>query len=572
MGNCFSGSERPNDNPARKVEEKPLDCVLAGGLSVKRSRGGTAAEVLVSQSSVLGKQYFLFNRLPDPQGARVRAGATWIAREKSSAEMTVLRVLQLPLDSGLVPLVCREVEALAPALLNSHPNVMPAKAMLLSTEHLALVMAAPFTNGKLLTLEQHAGVQKKLGSRPELNMTEPNALVYFSQIMSAVEYFHSRKLAHIDIDLANMVLDCSSQPPVVRLMDRGFAKSWRVANDLTYSKKTWQSESGCRLSLQDSISDMNKSVKSVRLSNRSPNNDSSVHSGGSLAVLLGRGHSGTEGGEVVDSGAQAPSSPSCSCSSGADGSSGRRRHCEWDETLHDTVLGCSFASAQAVDIFSSGCCLFALLVGTYPQNVLQRQLSDAPWAAAEHIQQQMALGWHDYPAVQRRYALLSCECRDLLAHMLTADEGDRLSVADVRSHIWVTGTEADGAYGSQQPAMSGLVRRASSGLNLSKESAGFLGELRKKLCETAWYAANMDSGLSETECRTITLSQPYGTTLEAATTRQLGLIPETDSFSNSTHTADAAQLAKLLVHSGLGGEELLNQRSPFAQRPIAAYT
>jgi len=142
----------------------------------------------------------------------------------------------------------------------------PPQTLVLTAEHLALVAAPPFgrQDNKLHTLDEHAAVSRKVSNKPGLNMEESAALYFFIQILAGMEYFHSKKLAHLNMDLSTMVLDKSVNPPRLQLMDRGFAKSWRVANDLTYSRQKWITGSKKYCSLSDSIVDMNRSVKGSR--------------------------------------------------------------------------------------------------------------------------------------------------------------------------------------------------------------------------------------------------------------------------------------------------------------------
>ena len=53
------------------------------------------------------------------------------------------------------------------------------------------------------------------------------------QFLSAVKYCHSHNVAHRDLKLDNTLLD-SSNPPIIKICDFGFAKQWSEdANMLT---------------------------------------------------------------------------------------------------------------------------------------------------------------------------------------------------------------------------------------------------------------------------------------------------------------------------------------------------
>ena len=58
-----------------------------------------------------------------------------------------------------------------------------------------------------------------------LFLSEDEARYFFKQFLSAVKYCHSHLVAHRDLKLDNTLLD-SSNPPIIKICDFGFAKTW----------------------------------------------------------------------------------------------------------------------------------------------------------------------------------------------------------------------------------------------------------------------------------------------------------------------------------------------------------
>lgn len=58
-----------------------------------------------------------------------------------------------------------------------------------------------------------------------LFLSEDEARYFFKQFLSAVKYCHSHLVAHRDLKLDNTLLD-DSNPPVIKICDFGFAKTW----------------------------------------------------------------------------------------------------------------------------------------------------------------------------------------------------------------------------------------------------------------------------------------------------------------------------------------------------------
>lgn len=58
-----------------------------------------------------------------------------------------------------------------------------------------------------------------------LFLSEDEARFFFKQFLSAVNYCHQHRVVHRDLKLDNTLLDNSS-PPVIKICDFGFAKTW----------------------------------------------------------------------------------------------------------------------------------------------------------------------------------------------------------------------------------------------------------------------------------------------------------------------------------------------------------
>jgi len=96
-----------------------------------------------------------------------------------------------------------------------------AKAALLTESHLALVMeyaAGGSLTGYVAERWQHA-------QHAGLFLGEDEARYFFRQFIGAVEYCHAHCVAHRDLKLDNTLLSADT-PPVLKLCDFGFAKTW----------------------------------------------------------------------------------------------------------------------------------------------------------------------------------------------------------------------------------------------------------------------------------------------------------------------------------------------------------
>lgn len=102
-----------------------------------------------------------------------------------------------------------------------HDNVIKAYEAILTPQHLCLVME--YASGGSLT--SYVANKWQEAQAKGLFLSEDEARYFFKQFLSAVNYCHSHLVAHRDLKLDNTLLD-SSNPPVIKICDFGFAKTW----------------------------------------------------------------------------------------------------------------------------------------------------------------------------------------------------------------------------------------------------------------------------------------------------------------------------------------------------------
>jgi len=140
--------------------------------------------------------------------------------DKRSGEEVAIKLIKRPLPKIILPNILREIRIQAD-LGEGHINIVDAKAALLTEAHLALVMeyaAGGSLTGYVAERWQHA-------QHAGLFLGEDEARYFFRQFIGAVEYCHSHCVAHRDLKLDNTLLS-SDSPPVLKLCDFGFAKTW----------------------------------------------------------------------------------------------------------------------------------------------------------------------------------------------------------------------------------------------------------------------------------------------------------------------------------------------------------
>lgn len=102
-----------------------------------------------------------------------------------------------------------------------HENVVKAYDAILTPSHLCLVME--YAQGGSLT--SYVAAKWREAQAAGLFLSEDEARYFFKQFLSAVRYCHAHNVAHRDLKLDNTLLD-DSKPPVIKICDFGFAKTW----------------------------------------------------------------------------------------------------------------------------------------------------------------------------------------------------------------------------------------------------------------------------------------------------------------------------------------------------------
>ncbi len=99
--------------------------------------------------------------------------------------------------------------------------MIKAYEAILTPNYLCLVME--YASGGSLT--SYVADKWQKAQALGLFLSEDEARYFFKQFLSAVKYCHSHLVAHRDLKLDNTLLD-SSHPPLIKICDFGFAKTW----------------------------------------------------------------------------------------------------------------------------------------------------------------------------------------------------------------------------------------------------------------------------------------------------------------------------------------------------------
>ncbi|KIY96023.1 Serine/threonine-protein kinase SRK2C, partial [Monoraphidium neglectum] len=124
--------------------------------------------------------------------------------------------------------IMREVK-IGAELGKGHLNIVKPREVVLTRTHLGLVME--YVAGGNMADHILKSILLKFGDfdrRDGLVMDEDEALYFFKQIISAVEYCHQHQVAHRDLKMDNTLLD-DEDPPRIKLCDFGFARNWMGA-------------------------------------------------------------------------------------------------------------------------------------------------------------------------------------------------------------------------------------------------------------------------------------------------------------------------------------------------------
>jgi serine/threonine-protein kinase SRK2 len=201
---------------------------------------------------------------PSLSAGRGGTGDTWAFKHIPSGEDVAVKFIKRPIPKVLLPSITREfvVRPLAPTFFKpaprlppcrpplsahcslfiafstqplsaflpaqiqaelgfGHQNVIKAYEAILTRTHLCLVME--YAAGGSLTAYVADKWQKAQAAG--LYLSEDEALFFFTQFLSAVHYCHDHSVAHRDLKLDNTLLD-TTDPPIIKICDFGFAKTW----------------------------------------------------------------------------------------------------------------------------------------------------------------------------------------------------------------------------------------------------------------------------------------------------------------------------------------------------------
>lgn len=147
-------------------------------------------------------------------------GDTWAFKDARTGEVVAIKFIKRPLPKILLENIKREFSIQA-ELGFGHANVIKAYEALLTPTYLCLVME--YASGGSLT--SYVADKWKIAQAQGLFLSEDEARYFFKQFLSAVNYCHSHMVAHRDLKLDNTLLD-DSKPPIIKICDFGFAKTW----------------------------------------------------------------------------------------------------------------------------------------------------------------------------------------------------------------------------------------------------------------------------------------------------------------------------------------------------------
>lgn len=149
------------------------------------------------------------------------SGETWLMEDVHTKEQVAVKLIKRPIPKVLHEMLLHEIQ-IQSDLGEGHMNIVNAREVVLTRSHLALILE--YASGGTLTKyvsDRWDTVQERGG----LFLAEDEALFFFKQFISAVEYCHKHSVAHRDLKLDNTLLD-SSNPPFIKICDFGFAKNF----------------------------------------------------------------------------------------------------------------------------------------------------------------------------------------------------------------------------------------------------------------------------------------------------------------------------------------------------------
>lgn len=214
MGACLG---KPNQGGASSSGNTP---------SKSGSNRGASAGTGVQRKQESGKKDFGLGERYEPIKFLGRGGFsdTWLFRDLKTKETVAIKLMRRPVPPVLETSLLREI-LIQTELGWGHENVVKAYEAILTPSHFALVMEV--ASGGSLT--SYVSERFNNSHSTGLFLSEDEARFFFRQFISAVSYCHKNNVAHRDLKLDNTLLD-SSDPPLVKLCDFGFAKSWESEN------------------------------------------------------------------------------------------------------------------------------------------------------------------------------------------------------------------------------------------------------------------------------------------------------------------------------------------------------
>lgn len=147
-------------------------------------------------------------------------GDTWLFKNVQTGENVAVKFIKRPLPKVLLTNTYREFTIQA-ELGTGHANVIKAYDAVLTPDYLCLVMECAMGG----SLTAYVADKWQEAQAKGTFLSEDEARYVFKQFLSAVSYCHAHNVAHRDLKLDNTLLD-GTDPPVVKICDFGFAKSW----------------------------------------------------------------------------------------------------------------------------------------------------------------------------------------------------------------------------------------------------------------------------------------------------------------------------------------------------------
>ena len=195
-------------------------------------------------------------------------GSAWLMREIKTNKLCAVKLIKRPVPKVLMPFLLQEISIQA-QLGRQHENIIDLEGIMLTPSFVAIILE--YASGGPLTRyiceraqsqhhqqQDHSSSHTSEGSRSggrssqgekergggggsssssshhhrSLFLSEQEALYFFKQFISAVEFCHKNGFAHRDLKLDNTLLDFHS-PPTIKISDFGFAKGSAEENTFT---------------------------------------------------------------------------------------------------------------------------------------------------------------------------------------------------------------------------------------------------------------------------------------------------------------------------------------------------